>query len=213
MEPQLLVFDLDGTLIDSRADLAAGVNHMRAHYGLDPLSLETVSGYVGDGVGKLVERSLQGAEVDFDEALRINIDYYQSHSTVRTTLYDGVRDGIPKLVDAGHRLAVLTNKPGDPSRAILEHFGIAGYFDAIIGGGDLAVLKPDPAGVRTCLEIAGMDSADAWMIGDHCTDLSVAQNAGIQSAFARYGFGDARGLEPDAYFASFPELVGYFVGR
>jgi len=211
MNPQIIIFDLDGTLIDSRKDLAMGVNHMRAQYGLSPLSLEISSSYIGDGVRKLVERSLQGADIDLDEAVRVNKEYYFSHLTVYTTLYAGVTDGLQQLASVGHKLALLTNKPGDPSRAILRHFEIDHFFTSIIGGGDVAHLKPEPDGVFKCLEAAGMDSADAWMIGDHYTDLAVAKNAGVKSAFVHYGFGEERGIEPDAYFASFPELVGYFV--
>ncbi|MEN8253939.1 MAG: HAD-IA family hydrolase [Verrucomicrobiota bacterium] len=213
MSPQLLVFDLDGTLIDSRADLAAGINHMRKHYGLEPLSLATVSGYIGNGVRLLVERSLQGAEVDLEEALQINKDYYCSHLTIHTTLYDGVAEGIPRLAAAGHKLALLTNKPGDPSREILKHFGLDGYFDSILGGGDIGKLKPEPDGVFQCMETAAMESPSVWMVGDHYTDLAVAENAGVKSAFVRYGFGEERGHVASAYFASFAELVGYFVER
>ncbi|VGO18498.1 HAD family hydrolase [Pontiella sulfatireligans] len=211
MPPQLLIFDLDGTLIDSRADLTAGINHMRARYKLEPLTLETVSGYVGDGVRKLVERSLQGASVDADEALQINKDYYFSHLTVHTATYDGVEEGIRQLAAAGHAIALLTNKPGDPSRRLLRHFGIAEYFCTAVGGGDTPNLKPAPDGIFECMEASGFDSSHAWMIGDHYTDLLAAENAGIKSAFVRYGFGDERGHKPDAYFASFSELVGYFV--
>jgi phosphoglycolate phosphatase len=211
MKNQLLIFDLDGTLIDSRADLAAGINHMRATYNLTPLALETVSGYIGDGVRKLVERSLQNASVDVDEALQVNIDYYFSHLTVHTTLYEGVGDGIQTLYEAGHQLAVLTNKPGEPSRKILRHFGLDEYFGSIIGGGDIPNLKPQPDGVFDCLKFSGIAVPDAWMIGDHCTDLAVAENAGIKNAFVQYGFGEERGYKPDAYFASFSELVEYFV--
>ncbi|HEY5621246.1 MAG TPA: HAD-IA family hydrolase [Pontiella sp.] len=211
MPPQLLVFDLDGTLIDSRADLTAGVNHMRRHYGLEPLSIQTVSGYIGDGVRKLVERSLQGADVDIDEALRINKSYYYSHLTVHTALYDGVAEGLRRLNEAGHQLAVLTNKPGDPSREILRHFDLEHCFFTILGGGDLPRLKPEPDGILYCMSASGAEADATWMIGDHYVDLAVAQNAGVQSAFVRYGFGEERGFKPDAYFVSFPELVGYFV--
>ncbi len=212
MNPQLLIFDLDGTLIDSRADLTEGINHMRKHYGLESLPLETVSGYIGNGVRLLVERSLQGAAVDVSEALRINKEFYFTHLTVHTTLYPGVEQGVRQLAESGHKLALLTNKPGDPSREILKHFGLAGYFGTIIGGGDIEKLKPEPDGVFQCMETASMETSNAWMIGDHYTDLAVAENAGIKSAFVRYGFGEARGHEASAYFASFEELVGYFVG-
>jgi phosphoglycolate phosphatase len=210
MDSQLLIFDLDGTLIDSRMDLAAGVNHMRSHFGLEPLPLETVVGYIGNGVRRLVEGALQGADVDTEEALRINKEYYYSHLTVHTTLYEGVEPGVRRLAGAGHRLAVLTNKPGDPSRQILDHFGIGDVFTEVIGGGDVAKLKPEPDGVHRCITVAGADPADTWMIGDHYTDLAVAENAGIRSAFVRYGFGEERDGKPDLYFASFSDLVGYF---
>ena len=113
--------------------------------------------------------------------------------------------------EAGHRLALLTNKPGDPSRRIMDYFGLTPFFDLIIGGGDLDVLKPDPGGIFRCMEHTGLDAASTWMVGDHCTDLSVAENAGIRSAFVRYGFGEERGFTPTRYFASFSELVEYFV--
>ena len=210
MTAQLLIFDLDGTLIDSRADLAAGINHMRIHFDLEPLPLETVVRYIGNGVQRLVEGSLQGSEVDVREALRINKEYYYSHLTVHTTLYEGAEQGIRRLTAAGHKLALLTNKPGDPSRQIMEYFGIADAFTSIIGGGDVENLKPEPDGVHRCMEVSGADAANTWMIGDHCTDLAAADNAGIKSAFVRYGFGEERGYKPDVYFASFSELVGYF---
>lgn len=212
MNTRLIVFDLDGTLIDSRADLAAGINHMRMHYGLEPLSLESISGYVGDGVRLLVERSLQGAAVDFEEALQINKDYYASHLIVHTTLYDGVAEGIPRLAEVGCKLALLTNKPGDPGRGILKHFGLDGYFSVIIGGGDIDKLKPEPDGVFKCMEVADAAASNTWMVGDHYTDLAVAENAGVQSAFVEYGFGDRRKYEASEKFASFAQLVEYFVG-
>ena len=211
-DPLLLIFDLDGTLIDSRADLAAGINHMRAQFGLAPLAVETVGGYVGDGVRLLVERSLQGADVDADEALAINLEYYFAHLTVHTTLYPGVEEGLRQLAKAGHKLALLTNKQGKSSRAIMRHFGLDGLFSAIVGGGDVAHLKPEPDGIFQCLETAAATASNAWMIGDHYTDLAVAKNAGVKSAFVSYGFGEERGYEPSVYFASFAELVGYFVG-
>ena len=210
MDPRLLIFDLDGTLIDSRMDLAAGINHMRIHFGLEPLPLETVVGYIGNGVRRLVEGALQGAHVDVEEALRINKEYYYSHLTVHTTLYEGVEPGLRRLTAAGHKLAVLTNKPGVPSRQILEYFGIGDLFVATVGGGDVEQLKPEPDGVHRCMDIAEADAGNTWMIGDHYTDLAVAGNAGIQSAFVQYGFGEQRGCKPDVYFASFSDLVGYF---
>ena len=211
MEKQLIILDLNGSLIDSRADLAAAVNHTRTHYNLAPLSQELISSYVGDGVRKLIERSLQGAAVDVDEAVAVNKAYYFSHLTDQTYLYDGVVEGIRQLVAAGHQVALLTNKPGDPSREIIEHFGLSDCFITIVGGGDVPNLKPKPDGVLKCLDVSGMEKSNAWMVGDHHTDLAAAKNAGIRSMLVEYGFGNAGDYKPDAQFASFPDLVGYFV--
>ncbi|MEI6891788.1 MAG: HAD hydrolase-like protein [Pontiella sp.] len=211
MDAQLIIFDLDGTLIDSRSDLAAGINHMRAQYDLDALSLEMVSSYIGDGIRKLVERSLQGADVNVDEAVELNKAYYLSHLTVHTTLYEGVAEGLHQLVDAGHQVALLTNKPGDPSREILKHFGLSDCFVAVVGGGDVPNLKPKPDGIFQCLEIAGVPASQVWMVGDHHTDLAAAHHAGVRSVLVEYGFGHAGDYKPTAHFASFPEVVEYFV--
>lgn len=211
MEPQLIIFDLDGTLIDARGDLTAAVNRMRAHYGLHELALETVSSYIGNGMEKLVERSLQDSDVPLKDAMTIYPGFYYSNLTTHTFLYGGVAEGIPALAKAGHKVALLTNKPGDPSRKILKHFGLAEYFSATIGGGDVPNLKPEPDGIFRCLEICGVEKSSAWMVGDHHTDLAAAQNAGIRSALVEYGFGQAGDYKPDAHFASFVDLVGYFV--
>lgn len=211
MIPQLLIFDLDGTLVDSRADLTASINHMRSCFGLPTLSLEVVSGYIGSGVRDLVERSLHGADVDFEAALLINKKYYYSHLTIHTRTYPGVSEGIPTLENAGHQLALVTNKPGEASRTIMKYFDLDGCFTSIIGGGDVENLKPEPDGVFKSLDISGLDVSRAWMIGDHHTDLAAAKNAGIKSAFVRYGFGNRHDQKADACFASFSELVRYFV--
>jgi len=206
----LLIFDLDGTLVDSRADLAAGINHMRSCFGMGALAQDVISSYIGSGVRDLVLRSLQGADVPFEEALDAHKRYYGTHLAVHTTTYPGVRDGIAALHDAGHKLALLSNKPGDASRAVLQHFGLSDYFTVMIGGGDIGKLKPEPDGINAILEKTGMSVSQTWMIGDHHTDLEVAKNAGVRSAFAGYGFGDSRDLEAGVSFASFSELVTYF---
>jgi phosphoglycolate phosphatase len=206
----LLLFDLDGTLIDSRADLTAAVNVMRRSYGLEPLSLEVVMGYIGDGVHKLALRSLQGYAADLDESVRLIRSHYKENALKHTRLYPGVAEGLQRLADAGHSLAVLTNKPGDMARYLLTELGVAPHFFAILGGGDVA-LKPDPEGVAVARGRL-TDVPDAvWMLGDHYTDLAVAEKAGIKSAFLSYGFGREHGYKPTAYFASFSALVEYFV--
>ena len=209
---QLVIFDLDGTLIDSRMDLTEAINHMRGTYQLPPLSMQTVSGFIGNGARALLERSLAGTSVDVDEAFERNKEYYLSHLTVHTTCYPGVLEGIKTLAKNGHKMAVLTNKPGKSSRLILDHFGVSSDLVVNIGGGDIKELKPDPEGVFLCMKKAGISKEQTWMMGDHYTDLSVAENAGVRSIFARYGFGETRGFVPTKKVDSFSEMVD-FIGK
>jgi phosphoglycolate phosphatase len=213
MKKQLLIFDLDGTLADTRADLATGINLMRAHYGLPALSMETIEGFVGDGIRKLVERSLQGADVNVDEALALDKKFYAEHMLDETALYPGVDEGLRKLAAAGHVLAVLSNKPGDPSRVILKHLGVDGLFLRIIGGGDVPNLKPAPDGILALMQDSGIQTENTWMLGDHHTDLEVAHNAGIKSGFVTYGIGHPGEFTADQVWNGFEELVGFFTAN
>ncbi len=210
MKKQLLIFDLDGTLADTRADLVTGINLMRAHYGLPPLSMEAVESYIGDGVRKLVERALQEVDLNVDEAIALNRKLYAEHMLDETALYPGVTDGLKKLAAAGHALAVLSNKPGDPSRAILKHLGVDALFFRILGGGDLPNLKPAPDGIFALMEESGVQPENTWMLGDHHTDLEVAHNAGVKSGFVTYGIGNTGKFTADQVWNGFGELVGFF---
>jgi len=213
MKKQLLIFDLDGTLADTRADLATGINLMRVHYGLPPLDVETVTGYIGNGIRKLVERSLQGAEVDIDEALELDRKFYREHMLDETALYPGVEQGLIQLADAGDMLAVLSNKPGDPSRVILKYLGVGDLFFRILGGGDLPNLKPAPDGIEALMAESEISKESTWMIGDHHTDLEVAHNAGVQSGFVTYGIGDSGEFAADQVWHRFEELVEFFTNQ
>lgn len=208
MEKQLLIFDLDGTLADTREDLATGVNLMRGRYGLPGLDVDTVTGHIGDGIRKLVERSLQGAEVDLDEAVALNKKFYAQHMCDETKLYPGVEEGLAAL--SGHALAVLSNKPGDATRAILKRLCVDKLFFRMLGGGDLPNLKPSPDGIEALIAESGILKENTWMIGDHHTDLEVAHNAGVKSGFVTYGIGHPGGFEADQTWHGFEELVEFF---
>ena len=208
MKRRLLIFDLDGTLAETRQDLTTGINLMRAHYDLPPITMEAVTGYVGDGVRKLVERSLQGTDIDLDEALALNKQFYAEHMLDETALYPGVVEGLQVL--SGDALAVLSNKPGDPTRVVLKHLGVAHHFFRMLGGGDLPNLKPAPDGVEALMEESGIGPENTWMIGDHHTDLEVAHNAGVKSGFVTYGIGHAGEFTADQTWNGFEELVQFF---
>ncbi len=213
MKRQFLIFDLDGTLIDSRQDLATGINLMRRHYGLVPLPVETVTGFVGEGVRNLVFRSLQDAafSVDLDEAVQLNKEFYAQHIHDETMLYPGVRDGLERLAAAGHVLALLSNKPGSASREILRHFKIASLFSSIIGGDSGLPLKPAPEAVFAILRAVGGERADAWMVGDNHTDIAAAHRAGIHSIFLTYGMGTLGQEKPEMTVSGFDEVTALFV--
>ncbi len=208
-----LLFDLDGTLMDTRADLCAAVNRMRADYGLAPLPVETTASFVGDGIRKLVERSLRGHPAPLDEAVARCAAHYRAHLHDHTTLYPGVREGLRRLRQAGHPLALVTNKPAEPTRALLEHFHLADEFALVLGGGDTPHLKPHPEPLRLAIERLGAEPSSSWMIGDHRTDLEAARHAGIQRIFVTYGIGRAEPEHPERTAASFDEVTALLLAQ
>ena len=210
----LLVFDLDGTLIDSREDLAAAVNAVRADYDLATLPVSRVAGYIGDGVRKLIERSFQDApSVNLDEAIGRMKRHYEAHMTDMTVLYPGVAEGLGALYSAGYRLALASNKMSDACEALLRHFGVLDLFGVILGGDSTPRLKPDPEPLLEAMARTGAVAADTWMIGDHHTDLEIARRAGAHSAFVTYGIGNTGTEHPEQTFGTFPELTEFFIVR
>ncbi|MBN2492396.1 MAG: HAD-IIIA family hydrolase, partial [Planctomycetes bacterium] len=203
----LLIFDLDGTLIDSGRDIATAINLLRRDYGLKPLSVRTVVSYVGDGLRVLVARSLRGRRADLDEATKRGGIHYREHLFDHTVLYPGVRQGLRRLRRAGYRLALISNKPAASCRRILRHFGLARLFDVVLGGGDTETAKPHPGPLRIAMRRTRIPPARAWMIGDHKTDLEAARRAGIRSVFLTYGIGQLGREKPALRFDSFKAFV------
>jgi phosphoglycolate phosphatase len=195
---RLLVFDLDGTLVDSAGDLAAAVNETLARLGpgTPPLPLQTVRAFVGNGAGQLVARSLAqaGLAVSREEALAVFLDCYRARLLDTTRPYPGVVEGLDRLAD--RTLAVLSNKPGDMCRHILTELGLASRFARVWGGGDFAARKPDPGGLLDLLRELGASPAETLMVGDSPIDVRTARNAGVRVAGVRYGL-DPAGLEAD----------------
>ena len=211
-----IIFDLDGTLIDSREDLSISVNLMRKDFGLEFLSVETITGYVGNGTRKLVERSLAGTSVDIDRAIPIMKQHYLEHLTDRTTLYDGVAEGLAELHSMGIPLAVITNKPIIPCRKILSHHNLLDIFGEVIGGDSGFALKPEPESLLHTVRKFSAPAASSWILGDNYTDMESGRRAGIKRCFASYGFGWRGEETPDsevASFADFVDLIGAFRRR
>ena len=189
MKTRLYLFDMDGTLVDSREDLAEAANGMRRKFGLPELSVERVTGYVGNGIRKLAERALEGAPVDVNEALRALNAAYAECSTRRTRPYPGVDEGLRTLAAAGFDLGVVTNKPAEHAQRIIGAMGWAGLFRVRMAGGDTPELKPSPVPILEAMRRTGHSAEETCMVGDHRTDLEAARRAGVRSVFLANGIG------------------------
>jgi len=186
----LLIFDLDGTLIDSRLDLANAVNATRAHMGMEPLANERVYTYVGNGAPVLIRRALGEAasEADVERGLAFFLAYYREHELDHTILYPGVRESLERLQAAGKRMAVLTNKPVRMSRSIVDGLGTGSFFFQVYGGNSFEQKKPHPIGVETLMQEAGVERKATMIVGDSSVDVLTARNAGIRCCGVTYGF-------------------------
>lgn len=203
-----IVFDLDGTLIDSRKDLASAVNITRSHFDLPPLSLDEVVSYIGDGAPLLLSRSTQDApHLSTETLLPIFKKAYKDHLRVHTFLYDGAIDGIKKLHTHGYQLALFSNKPHAACLELMEVFGFLPYLSLIIGAGDAFPLKPSGAALTHILKTNHSDPKKSFMVGDHHTDIHAAKDAQMKSIFALWGFGDKGDTKPTFQAHNFSECV------
>jgi len=187
----LVVFDLDGTLIDSRRDLADAANALIVERGGAPLDVDRIASMVGEGAAKLVMRAMKAANLtrdDLDAALARFLELYDERLLAHTRLYDGTRDMLEAL-RARATLAVLTNKPQRPTERILDGLGIAPFFTHVVGGDTAHGRKPDPAGLRYLMSAVGAAVDGTTMIGDSAIDLRTARAAGVRCCLVRYGFG------------------------
>lgn len=198
---ELLVFDLDGTLIDSKEDLVISVNAVRDRLGMTPLAAETVATYVGRGVVTLMERVLGDAATTerVAEAVEFFLDYYRDHMLDHTVPYPGVREALESL--QGRRMAVLTNKPVRFSQAILAGLGLSRYFVQVYGGNSFARKKPDPVGLVTLMDEAEAGPRSTMIVGDSDTDVLTGRNAGVWTCGVTYG------LAPRTLEASPPDIL------
>ena len=212
-QPALIVFDLDGTLIDSSRDLANAVNAMlrRIDAAAPTLPLDVVRSFIGSGARNLVARSLVHAGVALPpaEALPLFLEEYTGRLTEHTRFYPGVEETLDRL--SAHPMAVLTNKPGDMSRRILDALGAGPRFFRVYGGGDLPSRKPDPDGLMRLMAEAMATPGTTVMVGDSAIDVRTGRAAGVRTVGVRYGF-DPESLvsePPDALFDRFEELPAF----
>src|SRR5262249_39471195 len=188
---KLVIFDLDGTLIDSRLDLINSINAMLRHVKHPELPGEVVASYVGDGAPMLVRRALgdPNDEKFFRNALEYFLAYYREHKLDQTVVYDGILEALRQIQSRSERkMAVLSNKPVNPSRAIVDALGLGPFFVRVYGGNSFETKKPDPLGVNTLLKETRTSPKNAMIVGDSSVDVLTGRNAGIATCGVKYGF-------------------------
>lgn len=188
-----VVFDLDGTLIDSRQDLADAANALLARHAAPPLPVADIVAMVGEGARTLVARVLAraGLDVNPEEALSTFLGVYDERLAVHTRPYDGIVPALEALTAAGCRLSVLTNKPQRATDRVLDALGLRHHFAAVLGGDSDCGTKPDPRGLHRLVQDAGLGSAVTVMVGDSWIDAHTAAAAGLDACLVSYGFGYA----------------------
>jgi len=205
----LLIFDLDGTLIDSLADLTEAVNHMRSAFRIPPLSQEQVRGMVGQGARILVEKALpEAAAEEIDKGLELFIDYNHSHLLDNTALYPGVTDTLHELLDQGRTLTVVSNKNTNLCRLILDNLGVGDCFSTVLGADALSERKPSPLPLLSLMEQHGNEALSTLMIGDSINDISAGRAAGVATVGCSFGYGGTSDLaEANWIIDTFPKLL------
>jgi len=214
--PRLVMFDLDGTLVDSVPDLATAVDRMLVELGREPAGVERVRTWVGNGARVLVRRALAGGldhsavgEAQAEQALARFLDIYADcHELI--TLYPGVHELLEALSTAAVELAVVTNKPERFVAPLLEQVGLGGYFRWIIGGDTLPQQKPDPAALLQVMHLAGVSNLQSLFVGDSRSDVLAARAAGVPCVAVSYGYNHGRPVaeeEPDRVVDSLAELL------
>ena len=203
---RFFLFDLDGTLVDSRADIARAVNLTRAGFGLPQIAVDAVVRRIGHGVEDLMRGTIPERPVDLmAETLAAYRAHYRAHLLDETVAYPGIPELLENLRAAGHGLAVVTNKGRAASCAILEGLKLLPFFGAVVGDGDAPALKPDPAPLRVAAQQLGRELQPGdWMVGDQETDLLAGAAAGIQTCFCRWGFSGFEAPLPATLCADVP---------
>lgn len=216
-QPKMILIDLDGTLVDSVPDLAFCVDAMMQRLGRPACGEAAVRNWVGNGVQRLVRRALTGeldgepSDADYDQAYPLFLECYRGNTSLRSTVYPGVREGLDFLTAAGYRLGCVTNKHSEFTEPLLRDFGLREHFSIVISGDSLPEKKPHPLPLLHAAEHFGVDPAEALMVGDSISDVRAARAAGFAIVCLSYGYnhgGDIRDAEPDAVIDSLLELKG-----
>ncbi len=219
-QTRCVIFDLDGTLVDSAPDIAISMNKMLQQLNFPTHDLQQVRDWIGNGAGRLIKRALTG-ELDgeppedlFKQAHQLFLDIYEQHITVESAMYPGVFEGLTALHEQSYVLACVTNKPRRFTPPLLEAFGIDHFFDHLICGDDLPVKKPDPQVLQTILKQTNLSPLQAVMVGDSASDIKAAQSANMKSFCVSYGYHQGKGVDAlgaDYIIDSIAEMSQYLI--
>jgi phosphoglycolate phosphatase len=217
MAGSAVLIDLDGTLVDTAPDIAAAVNRMLHDCGVAALPLQTVRSFIGNGVPTLIRRVLAAVDgaIDNEHALALFHRHYEDSNGRHGPVFPGVREGLQALRAAGHRLACVTNKPQAATTVLLEHHGLATWFDLVVAGDTLDRMKPDPAPLLHACRVLDADPARCVLAGDSHVDVAAARAARMPVYIVRYGYPGADGhatMRCDAFIDSLAELPALLGG-
>ena len=209
-----IMFDFDGVIVDSGADIVHAVQYAQNYFGKPVLSAKEITGYIGKGVEYLLKMSFKEYSEDFLKDVKpVYMKYYMDNAVVNTSLYSNVKETLEAL--AGKNLAVITNKPENLTLKILKELGIRDYFTMVIGPESVSKLKPDPEGLKKFLDAVGCEPAKAIMIGDSYTDIEAGRSAGTYTCGVTYGIGslsDLKNSKPDFLIDNMIQLLDIVEG-
>jgi len=209
---QLIVFDLDGTILDARRDLAGAVNHIRGTMNLEPSDAERFVRCIGNGINSPVRRCVADMDVDAEEAVKRFQKFYPDYLCESVTLCPGVFSGIKELAASGTKLAVCSNKSTEICRKHLDYFSLTPFFADILGGDALYPMKPAPDALLALQEKYGFAKSGCWIAGDSAIDLEAGRRAGFRRIFFSCGIGTAEPETPDYTVNSFAEFLNVIRG-
>jgi phosphoglycolate phosphatase len=202
---KVVIFDFDGTLFDTRADITDAVNYARRHFGLAEHSMDAVTGMVGYGVEFLTDRAFEDSSISTDQALPVLMEYYRAHPGDKAVPYPGVTETLPKI---HANRAIISNKPEQLIRSLLKAHDLDSLFSSVVGGDTFSVRKPDPFPVRYLQAEFNVATEEILVAGDHVPDVEMARRAGTRSVFCRYGFGRRHTDGADFEIDRFDEILG-----
>ncbi len=200
-QTRCVIFDLDGTLVDSAPDIAISMNKMLQELNFPTRDLAQVRDWIGNGAGRLIKRALTGQldgeppEELFKQAYQLFFDIYEQHINVESAMYPGALEGLMALREQSYILACVTNKPRRFTPPLLEAFEIDHFFEYLICGDDLSVKKPDPQVLQTILKQTNLSALQAVMVGDSASDIKAARSANMKSFCVSYGYHQGKGVD------------------